>query len=547
MYEAFFGFREQPFSNTPDPRFFLPTRMHEEALESLLQGIARRRGFLVLTGDVGTGKTTLCRALLGRLGNDADVALVLNPDLSETEIITAIVRDFGLPAEGASRAAMMDALYLHLVARARAGRTALIVVDDAQNLPLRSLEQVRMISNFETDTEKLVQILLVGQPELEERLASPEFRQVAQRVADHPRLEPLGAEGTRAYVAHRLACAARPPAGAVFTERAIARIHRATRGYPRSINTLCDRALLAACRERRRVIDVDIVREVCRGFRAPSPARRPNVRRRVLAGLGAAAAVAAALAVALVPRDEQPPAPRQAQAAGAARLAALEQSIARLEQRVGGADASASLVASLEEQGAALERELVAARGDSEQLRALLRRREGELQALQRRLAPSRDPGTTGDAAAPAAASRAGELGEREAELRRALDSLEGERRSSADRVRRLEEALEALRGRLVEAERQRRELGQALEQKDRLLAGQGAGATAAADLERLQTENDQLRQTQELLERISSQTIEAQGREIERLTQEKEDLLRLGGETGAIAPAPRPLTAAAR
>jgi general secretion pathway protein A len=188
-----------------------------KTLNALVRGVKEKKGFLVLTGDVGTGKTTLSRTLLKMLDRKIATALVLNSDLSEEEILKAILMDFGLAVEGMSKFDLMEGLYRYLVHRTNLGRPTLIVVDDAQNLPPRSLEQIRMISNFETDKEKLIQILLVGQPELDEKLNSHEFRQINQRIAVREHLQPLLPVETVTYVQQRLTRVGGNAASDIFT------------------------------------------------------------------------------------------------------------------------------------------------------------------------------------------------------------------------------------------------------------------------------------------------------------------------------------------
>ena len=252
MYEDYFGFIEKPFSLTPDPKYLFKSASHASAFELLQYAIRRREGFVVITGDIGTGKTTLCRALLEHIDSRTFTALLLNPFLSEEDLLAAILQDLGILSRGEPRLAgrqptkqeLVNTLNDFLLSLAPLGARAVLIVDEAQNLPLPILEQIRILSNLETDKEKLLQIILVGQLNLVPLLRSPELRQLDQRISVRYQLMPLTDEETGAYVSHRLAIA-RPTRGVIFTPAALALVHRYSGGIPRSINMLCDRALLA--------------------------------------------------------------------------------------------------------------------------------------------------------------------------------------------------------------------------------------------------------------------------------------------------------------
>jgi general secretion pathway protein A len=244
MYTAFYGLREKPFSLTPDPRFLFLSESHREALAHVIYGIEQGEGFIAVTGEVGTGKTTLSRTLLQRMGSDTEVAFVFNPTLSGEELLRAISLEFGLITDGLSRADLNDQLNQFLLESRREGVRALLIVDEAQNLAPATLEEIRLLSNLETSTSKLLQILLFGQPELDEMLDSRELRQLRQRITVRWMLEPLSSAETSEYVRHRLRVAAGRDVD-IFTDRALREIRRRAHGIPRLVNVLCDRALLA--------------------------------------------------------------------------------------------------------------------------------------------------------------------------------------------------------------------------------------------------------------------------------------------------------------
>jgi general secretion pathway protein A len=245
MYCSFFGLREKPFNITPDPRFLFLSPSHQEALGHLLYGIEERKGFITITGEVGTGKTLLCRALLERLGQHVRTALIFNSFLSELDLLRSINEEFGIPYPGATRKDLIDRLNSYLIEEFRAGRNAVLIIDEAQNLAPPVLEQVRMLSNLETERGKLLQIILVGQPELRKQLARPDLRQLNQRIALRYHLQPFDRQETADYVNHRLLVAGSH--GVVkFSRGALSAIARLSNGIPRTINLLSDRAMLAA-------------------------------------------------------------------------------------------------------------------------------------------------------------------------------------------------------------------------------------------------------------------------------------------------------------
>jgi general secretion pathway protein A len=261
MYLSFFGLSEKPFAITPDPRYLYLSERHAEALAHLLYGINESGGFIQLTGEVGTGKTTVVRTLLSRVPHHADVAVILNPRVTPVEFLLTICEELGLPIADADRDSvkqMVDALNRRLLAAHAEGRRIIVIVDEAQNLSPDVLEQVRLLTNLETPTQKLLQIILIGQPELRELLDRTELRQLAQRITGRYHLEPLSREETQGYVRHRLRVAG--AAGEVFTPSALAEVHRLSGGIPRVINVTCDRALLGAYTQETRKITAALVR-----------------------------------------------------------------------------------------------------------------------------------------------------------------------------------------------------------------------------------------------------------------------------------------------
>lgn len=249
MYCNYFGFREKPFNITPNPRFLYLSKNHKEAFAHLLYGITSHAGFIELTGEVGTGKTTVLRTILEQLDDESyRSAIILNPCLSALELLRNINREFGIPHEGLGNGSLLDELNRFLLAENRAGRTIVLVIDEAQNLAAEVLEQIRLISNLETESDKLIQILLAGQPELNTMLARPELRQLAQRITVRYHLLPMDFEDSCTYVRHRLQVAG---AGAWinFSAAAMKRIFKFAKGSPRLINKACDRALLVGYTE----------------------------------------------------------------------------------------------------------------------------------------------------------------------------------------------------------------------------------------------------------------------------------------------------------
>jgi len=256
MYLEYFNFREEPFSITPDPKYFFLSTQHEEVIESLLYGISHRKGFMALIGDIGTGKTTTCRALLNRLDKNTDTSVIFNPMLSVHELLEAINQDFGNKTDGCDTVkAQIDTLNDFLLKRLSCNKNAIVLIDEAQNLSVESMEMMRLLSNLETETTKLLQIIFVGQRELADKLATPDLRQLNQRIGVRCFLSSLSYQDTCQYVIHRLQIAAFSGLVRVrFEEKALRLIYEYTSGTPRLINMLCDRTLLQAYSERERLV-----------------------------------------------------------------------------------------------------------------------------------------------------------------------------------------------------------------------------------------------------------------------------------------------------
>jgi type II secretory pathway predicted ATPase ExeA len=304
MYENYYGFAEKPFSLTPDPKYLYRSQSHADAFDLLQYAIRRREGFVVVTGDIGTGKTTLCRALLEQIDRTTFTALVLNPFLTEEDLLKRVLQDFGVVSREEVKAGrlarvtkqeLIDALYDFLLGLIPINANAVLIIDEAQNLPLPVLEQIRILSNLETDKEKLLQIILVGQLNLQPLLRSPELRQLDQRVSIRYELRPLDRNAVAAYVAHRLAIAG-GSASVAFTPQALEEVHQLSGGIPRLINLICDRALLAGFSAGTSRITLDMVTQAAASLDLRILARP---RERALGWLERRASLFAAAAVVL--------------------------------------------------------------------------------------------------------------------------------------------------------------------------------------------------------------------------------------------------------
>jgi type II secretory pathway predicted ATPase ExeA len=265
MYKEFFGLLANPFNATPDPRYLFLTRHTEEALACLTYGIDGRKGFVLLTGEVGTGKTTLINKVLeGLRHKHMATAFIFNPRLSVPQFLNYMMADFGLPCESRSKSAILRQLNNWLLERYRTGETAVLIVDEAQNLTDDLLEEIRLLTNLETFTEKLLQVVLVGQPELEQKLKRPHLRQLRQRLTMRAKTHPLSSEETHAYVAERLRIAGCDEP--IFESSTVDGIFRFSRGIPRLVNLLCEHCLVQAFADEQKVISIGVVEAVARDF-----------------------------------------------------------------------------------------------------------------------------------------------------------------------------------------------------------------------------------------------------------------------------------------
>jgi general secretion pathway protein A len=269
MYGKFYGLTRNPFEISPDPYFFYPTPRHNEALASLTYGVLRRKGFVVVTGEVGTGKTLLIRFLLETLSNNhIAFAFVYNPRLSILDFLAHVLTDLRISPAGHTKSEMLARLNNYLLARSRTGGITALIVDEAQLLSWELLEEIRLLTNLETSQHKLLQIVLVGQPECDQKLDSPQLRQLKQRIALRCTLEPLGLEELRGYVYRRLELAgAKSNGSAIFPDETIAILHKFSRGIPRLVNTLCENSLVSGFSRELKQITPEIVMEVASSFR----------------------------------------------------------------------------------------------------------------------------------------------------------------------------------------------------------------------------------------------------------------------------------------
>jgi general secretion pathway protein A len=268
MYKAFFNLKRNPFEITPDPSFLFSTSRHNEALAALYFGVRRHKGFVVMTGEVGTGKTLLVRCLLQLLGrNNVAYAYVFNPRLTAMEFLQYMAGDFGLVISGKNKSELLLDLSRYLIARHQKRLTTVLVVDEAHHLSTDVLEEIRLLTNLETAEEKLVQIMLVGQPELDEKLDSNELRQLKQRIALRSQLQPLDMVETAGYIYRRLKLAGSETASSLLPVETIVEVFRYSRGVPRLINTICENGLITAYARQVKTVTPDIIEEIAVDFR----------------------------------------------------------------------------------------------------------------------------------------------------------------------------------------------------------------------------------------------------------------------------------------
>jgi len=284
MYKSFFGLKENPFNVNPDPRYLFLTKQIEEALSGLMYGIQTRKGFITLTGEVGTGKTTLVNRLLDWLHmKRTKTAFLFNSRMNTNQLFDFIMAEFDIACDNKSKSQQLMKLNHWLLERYRAGETAVLIIDEAQNLTFPVLEEVRLLTNLETSTEKLLQIVLSGQPELEERLKLPQLRQLRQRITLRCRTMPMTEEQTHDYLQERLRIAGADPLQEIFSAKAIASVHYFSMGIPRVINLLCEHALINSFVDQQRIVEAKVIEDVAREFQldeveplAPPPSLRQD-------------------------------------------------------------------------------------------------------------------------------------------------------------------------------------------------------------------------------------------------------------------------------
>jgi general secretion pathway protein A len=262
MYEKYYGFKEKPFNTTPDSRFFFPSAKHSEALNSLIYAINERKGFVVITGEIGAGKTTVCRNLLNKLDSNTRAAMITNTHLTNKELIAEVLDEFHVEYKGGTKQKLLSRLNEFLIQQLSADMNIVLIIDEAQNLSPRVLEEVRMLSNLETEREKLVQIILLGQPQLKSKLENIKLEQFRQRIAVYYHLNPLSKGETSEYILHRMKLVSSNGVFDIFTQSAIDEIYEYTKGVPRLINLIADSALLSGFVYNLKNVDGKIIRDV---------------------------------------------------------------------------------------------------------------------------------------------------------------------------------------------------------------------------------------------------------------------------------------------
>jgi len=262
MYKRYFGFKKRPFALTPDPEFLYFSRVHDLALAYLEYGILNKAGFIAITGEVGSGKTTLLKYLFNQIKDKLDIAILLNTNLDPQELLEMLVKEFELKPKSNKKSDLFECLAEHFIAQYSKGKRCVIIVDEAQNLPIPSFEELRMLSNIEKDDDFIIQIVFVGQPELREKLSHPSLMQLSQRISVYYHIPPLDKKEVKNYIIHRLKVAGYSKEKPLFEDDAIELIHKFSGGIPRLINLICDTALVYAFTDNLKTVTLDIVKKV---------------------------------------------------------------------------------------------------------------------------------------------------------------------------------------------------------------------------------------------------------------------------------------------